>query len=203
MKKKRFEQMQNQVAGTFGERQGKHIADRMKEEYDRLCSGSDGISDPMEKHKRNNIFPVAAAFYVLMEEGMERNEAADLAGRCFLALMEDVAVSIRRIMKFPGAYRMMPWLWKVMMPKLFSQESGFSFSFYPTGSDRVKFDMTACPYLQVCRELDCMELAPVFCTTDDICYGNMHPKLIWNRTQTLARDGKPCDFDIYIKKKNK
>ena len=73
-------------------------------------------------------------------------------------------------------------------------------SFYPTDGHRAKFDMQQCPYFQICQELQCMELAPTFCETDDICYGNMHPRLIWNRTKTLARGGDCCDFDLYVKK---
>ena len=147
-----------------------------------------------------NPSSAASAFRALLAEGMERTEAADLAGTAFLTLMEAPARAIRRAMKVPGLYRLMPWLWKTMMPKLFSPKSGFCFSFYPTDRKRVKFDMTACPYHSLCRELDCMELAPVFCTTDDLCYGHMHEKLIWNRTKTIARGADVCDFDLYISK---
>ena len=55
----------------------------------------------------------------------------------------------------------------------------------------------------MCKELDCVELAETFCATDDLCYGNMHPKLIWNRTKTMARGADVCDFDLYIKDKMK
>lgn len=200
MKQTRFEEMQVQIASNFDEEKGKRIAHHMKREYDNLCSTFAEHPDPMEKHKRNNIFPVVTAFHALIDEGMERDEAARYANDNFLVLMEKIAEKIRKMMKFPGAYRLMPWLWKTMMPKLFSKESGFRFSFYSTDRHQVKFDMTECPYLQICKELDCIELAPTFCTTDDICYGNMHPKLIWNRTKTLARNGEPCDFDLYIRK---
>lgn len=32
----------------------------------------------------------------------------------------------------------------------------------------------------------CPELTQFFCKSDDICYGNLHPKLVWARNKTLA-----------------
>ena len=200
MKQTRFEAMQIEVARHFEKEQGERITCAMKAEYDQLCQKFEIQKDPMEKHKRNNIYPVVTAFHALIEEGMTRDEAAAFSNDCFLVLMEEPKKMIQKMMKIPGAYHLMPTLWKKLMPKLFSPASGFVFNIHPTGKDRVRFDMEACPYLQACRELDCMELAPTFCATDDLCYGNMHPKLIWNRTKTLARGGNLCDFDLYIKK---
>ena len=200
MRQTRFEAMQQQVAGHFDGETGSRIALHMKTEYEALCSELDRNPDPMEHHRRNNIYPVVTAFHALMEEGMDRKAAAEMANDCFLVLMQEPKKAIQKMMKLPGAYKLMPTLWRKLMPRLFSEKSGFAFQFYPTEKSRIKFDMTACPYLQICREMDCPELAPTFCTTDDVCYGNMHPKLIWNRTKTLAKNGEPCDFDLYIQK---
>ena len=46
--------------------------------------------------------------------------------------------------------------------------------------------------------MGCPEHTTIFCNTDDCCYGNMHPKLQWNRTQTIGRGGGLCDFDIVV-----
>ena len=200
MKLTRLEQMQNQIAAHFDEEQGIRITRYMQNEYDKLCSEFANQHKAMEPHTHKNIFPVVTAFRALLAEGMERKEAAELVQSCFLKLMGEPAESIRKIMKFPGLYRLMPRLWKTFTTKLFREDAGFRFNFYPSDSKRVKFDMLACPYLKACEQLDCLELAPAFCMSDDICYGNMHPNLIWNRTKTLAINGEPCDFDLYIKK---
>ena len=198
MKKTRLDEMKEQIALKFDKEEGDRIIRSIEEEYNLLCRDHLEEKDTMENHKKNNIFPVVATCNALEKNGMTREEASELAQKAFLNIMEPIAESIRKMMKIPGAYRLMPWLWKVLMPKLFSEESGFRFSFYPTSGKQVKFDMLQCPYLKICTELDCLDLAPVFCTTDDVCYGHMHPKLIWNRTKTLAKDGESCDFDLYI-----
>ena len=198
MKKTRFEQMQEEICRRLEPEQGPEIAAQMRTEYDALCA----IPRPqaLERHTHNNIYPVAAAFRSLLKSGMERPQAAQLARDAFLELMQSPAAAIQKMMKVPGLYRLMPWLWKTLMPRLFSQEAGFRFHFCPTDRHQVKFDMLACPYHRICLELDCPELAPVFCMTDDICYGHMHRKLIWNRTKTIAGGSDLCDFDLYIRK---
>ena len=107
---------------------------------------------------------------------------------------------IRKLCKIPGFYRLVPRIWKKAAFQLFGPEAGFASVLYDTPGSEVKFDMTACPYFETCKKLGCPEIAPIFCRSDDICYGHMHRKLIWNRTKTLARGGDCCDFDLYVKK---
>jgi hypothetical protein len=45
------------------------------------------------------------------------------------------------------------------------------------------------PYLNKCSANGCPELCKGYCEADDICYGNMHPKVIWGRTKTLGKGG--------------
>ena len=172
----------------------------MGREYERLCSADADRPPELLRHLHNNIFPVVAAYRALMAEGVAQAEASELAQAAFLELMEEPAEAIRKLCRFPGFYHMIPWLFGKLMPKLFTKGAGFEFVYHKTDRGQIRFDMLRCPYYQVCKELDCQELAPVFCATDDICYGNMHPNLRWNRTQTLARGGELCNFDIEVKR---
>ena len=45
------------------------------------------------------------------------------------------------------------------------------------------------------------EIVKGYCDADDICHGNMHPKLEWGRTKTLGHGGDVCDFKIRIREK--
>ena len=200
MKQTRLNQMEGQILKKMDTEQGAHVVSRMEEEYAILCQNDSEKSPDLIRHLHNNIYPVVAAFRALLASGMPREDASALAQNAFLELMEAPAASIQKLCRIPGFYRMVPWLFAKLMPKLFKKEAGFAFSFYPAEPGRVRFDMEACPYFKTCQELDCPEIAPVFCATDDICYGNMHPNLLWNRTQTIARGGKLCDFDLRIRK---
>ena len=165
-----------------------------------LCSTNDSYPEAFRRHTRRNIFPSAAVFEGLLKEGYGRKEAADLVYEAFGSCMESSARTIRTLLKIPGLYKAMPRIWKKAVPSLFGADAGFSANYYDTGKDRVKFDMLKCPYLETCKKLGCPELAPTFCHSDDVAYGNMHSKLRWNRTKTLARGGDLCDFDLIAEK---
>ena len=199
MKQTRLNQMECEILKSMDAELGSQFVTRMEEEYAILCRTDSEKSPDLIRHLHNNIYPVVAAFRALMGVGMPREEASQLAQNSFLALMEASAASIRKLCRIPGFYRMVPWLFGKLMPRLFKKEAGFVFTYHPVEHGRVRFDMEACPYFQTCQELDCPEIAPVFCATDDMCYGNMHPNLFWNRTQTIAKGGKICDFDLQIK----
>ena len=192
--------MEPWVLEHFPGEQGRCILSAARKEFDALCRSSGSFPPAFSSHTRNNIFPVAALYRSLLAEGLSREEAVDTADKAFEFKVTPAAEGIRSLLRFPGLYRLMPTIWKKAVGKLFGPDAGFEMTFYPTGGDRVRFDMTVCPYLEACRQLGCPELTPVFCHTDDICYGNMHPRLIWARTKTLARGGDCCDFDLFIKK---
>ena len=59
--------------------------------------------------------------------------------------------------------------------------------------------MTACPYVKICVRYGHPEIAHYFCDSDDITYGNMHPCLCWERTNTIGRGGELCDFRLSIR----
>ena len=203
MKQTRFEQMKQQIVKSIDADLGARVVSCMDEEYEILCRNDHEKCPDLISHLHNNIYPVVATFRALMALGMPKDKASELAQTTFLELMEAPAASIQKLCRIPGLYRIMPWLFGKLMPKLFKKEAGFDFVFHPTEPGHVRFDMKTCPYFQACKELDCLELAPVFCTTDDICYGHMHPNLSWNRTKTIARGGDVCDFDLEVKKSNR
>ena len=184
-----------------GEQEGQKLAELMEEEYRVLYAAYENRPEALQNHLHNNIFPVVTAFHSLIALGRTREEAARETEEAFLALMDDIAQTIRKAMRFPGLHRIMPRLFRVLMPKLFREDAGFRFRMYDKGPHHARFDMLECPYFQICKELDCEDIAPIFCATDDTCYGNMHPDLIWNRTKTMARGGDLCDFDLYLREK--
>ena len=184
----------------FGPETGENLGTAAKAQLSSLMETVDSYPKALQRHLRNNIFPAAAVFLALLQEGRSREEAAALTDELFSACMEKPAAMIQKICRIPGFYRILPWIWKKAAFRLFGPEAGFAATMYKTPASRVKFDMTACPYLETCRKIGCPEIAFTFCHTDDICYGHMHNKLIWNRTQTLARGGTCCDFDLYAEK---
>ncbi len=61
-----------------------------------------------------------------------------------------------------------------------------------------EYHVLRCPYVQMCREYNCFEIVTVFCDSDDISFGNIHPKLKWGRTKTIGRGDDICNFKFTI-----
>ena len=65
--------------------------------------------------------------------------------------------------------------------------------------DEVRFDMVHCPYNDACVRYRCPEIVRGFCDADDVCYGDIHPKIAWQRTKTLGYGFDCCDFKVRVK----
>lgn len=142
------------------------------------------------------------AFYeaLLAKEGSQEKALAVFEKWCFIKI-EKMAKWIPRIMKIPGLYKKVPGIMKIMLDKMFGHAAGFDY-IEKEQKNGFAVDMTVCPYVETCKKYGHPELAQFFCKSDDICYGNMHPKLMWGRTKTLGMDADCCDFSLWIKVEN-
>ena len=157
-------------------------------------------NDIPELKQHNDVIFVGVAIYNAIQELNYSKEAAlKLTDEIFQSVAEGIANIIRKILKVPGLYKKVPAIVTKLVPKKYSESSGFKFKFYDVGKKRVKFDMTACPYHDICKNMGCEELTVIYCNNDDCCYGKMHPSLIWRRQKTIGRGDASCDFDIEVK----
>ena len=154
---------------------------------------------PEEKfHLESQILPGIAAYQVL-QTVLPREEAlATLHG-----YVEERAWKLRKgilgLMRIPGLWRRVPGLFARGTRKFFGSAAGFAARELEVTGAVWRIDMTKCPYHDACVRYGCPELCPCFCDSDDITYGDLHPRLLWRRTETLGRGGRRCDFCLKIK----
>ena len=143
------------------------------------------------------ILPCIAFYESLLKITGDREKALAFFDKWAFVEIEKMVGPARRIMAL-GFYKKMPDMCDKMLDKLFGAEAGFESRAVP---DAPKFarDMTVCPYFETCKKYGCPELTQFFCKSDDITYGNLHPNLVWGRTQTLGTGGECCDFRLYLK----
>ena len=48
----------------------------------------------------------------------------------------------------------------------------------------------------ICKRHGCPEITRAFCDGDDVGYGDLHPRLVWDRTKTIGHGGDCCDFSL-------
>lgn len=173
-------------------------AQRARELYHQLCQTYRDDPPARKVHTEGMIYAGVALYWALQEGGRPKEEALAQTDAIFQSFAQKEGAKLRALLRVPGLYRLVPWVMRTLVPRKYSSQAGFQMTFYPAGWGRARFDVTACPYHSTCAALGCPELTGVFCGTDDCCYGDMHPKLRWRRTQTIGRGGERCDFDLEI-----
>ena len=145
----------------------------------------------------NQILPCIAFYEALSRVTGDKEKALDFFDKYAFSDIERIAKFLPPLMKL-GLYKKVPDLCDGLLDRFFGEEAGFESRPVP---DAPKFarDMTVCPYFETCKKYDCPEITQFFCKSDDITYGNLHPKLVWGRTQTLGMGGECCDFRLYLK----
>lgn len=167
--------------------------------YQQLCQENETEPQALRRHTRKNIYPAIAAFQAMLQEGMDRTKAADLLFTFFDHRNQPAAKVLRGILKIPGLYKRVPRLFSRMTKKYFGEAAGFRADWHCDQNDEIRFDMLVCPYQEICARYGCPELVSAFCHADDVCYGDMHPRLQWTRTKTLGYGGDCCDFGLRIR----
>ena len=74
----------------------------------------------------------------------------------------------------------------------------FLFEIRTATATETEYHVLRCPYVDICRECGCPEIITTFCDSDDISFGNIHPRLIWGRTKTIGRGDPMCDFKYQL-----
>ena len=187
------------VISALGRERGEAAVQQARARYARLCAENAGDPKALKPHTEERIFPTIALHEALQAAGWSREESRKFLYDAWADLADRQVAPLRKIMKFPGLYRLMPAGWHVVTRLSYGEKAGFRFHFYKVGGKRVKFDMLRCPYCLTCEKYGCPELVTAFCHTDDISNENLHPRLVWNRSKTLGEGGDCCDFDVIVK----
>lgn len=189
------------IVKLVGEDQAEKVMQNAYKRYNELLDENKDEPKIMDPHTKARIYPGISVFESLLKAGCTREEAAQVIYDYFDVFAEKGARSLRTILKIPGLYKKVPKIASRMIDKSFGSEAGFQSVKRKVDKEGMHIDMMVCPYNEICKKYGCPEIVKAFCHSDDVAYGNMHPKLIWARTKTLGRGGDCCDFIINVKHK--
>ena len=179
---------------------GKHMADAIaqaaQDRYLQLTRENAGESEDLKKHTFKRVYPGIAVYEAMRNAGIESEKAVWYLREYFQRFCKAPASVIRGILKIPGLYKKVPDMLVNISMKGFSEASGFVYRFPEHAENEACFDIVRCPYFETCKRYACTEIVKAFCDSDDASYGNMHPRLIWGRTQTIGHGADCCNFKI-------
>ena len=183
-----------------GTEKADEVLEMAHKRYYELLEENKNEPEAMDPHTKERIYPGISVFESLLKAGYSREDAAQVIYDFYDTAAKKGAKKLQTILKVPGLYKKIPQIASKMIDKSFGADAGFLSVKQKVNKDVMHIDMIICPYNDICRKYGCPEIIKAFCHSDDIAYGNMHPKLIWGRTTTLGRGGDRCDFIIKVNK---
>ncbi len=180
--------------------QHKQIEEKAKALLNEYCKPEQGKAKEITMHTVKRIFPCIAFYKAVSECTNQQKQASSIIETYFTRECELVAKKLQKLCRIPFVYKFVPCIMAGIIHKAFGVKSGFEMIDRNVNGKGCHIDMIQCPYFQSCSRFGCPELTTVFCNSDDITYGNMHPKLSWERKKTLGRGDECCDFILKIKK---
>lgn len=156
-------------------------------------------ASPAKMTHLRQLLPCIAFYEALLRLLPDRAAALAFVDKWAFVEVEKMVRPLRLLMR-TGLYRVMPALCGLMQQRLFGEAAGFACRSVP---DAPPFacDVTLCPYHETCKRYGYPELTQFACRADDVIYGNLHPRLVWARTQTLGSGGDCCDFRLRLRQK--
>ena len=182
----------------YPNRSEKLISD-MKNRLSTLRKETENESKAMRFHLESQILPGIAA-YETLSAVMGKQQALAEIHRIVEIHSLKMKKAVSKAASFAGMYKRIPKIFLKVTQKTFGHDAGFDYKIYDTDKNTARLDMIKCPYCMMTVRYGCPELCVCFCDSDDIAYGNIHPKLKWHRSKTLGRGNDCCDFSLsYIK----
>ncbi len=176
------------------------IEEKSRQLYASYCKLEEGKPKAITMHSVNKIFPCIAFYKAAIEFTNQQEQAYLIIENYFTTQCEMYAKKLQKLCRIPFVYKLVPRIMAGVIHRTFGVKSGFEIIDHKTKCHICHIDMMKCPYFSACSLYGCPELTTVFCNADDVSYGNMHPKLSWERTKTLGRGDGYCDFILRRKR---
>ena len=173
---------------------------RAERRLDAYLHTTKALSEQEKAHVEGYILPTCA-LYLEMAEVLGRDEALVM----LMDFAHDNALKNRqpfaRLVRVPGGKGLLVRIFAAVQPRAFGETAGFSVRNAEHDGSHVHFEIESCPYQRVTAELGVPELCNLFCTNDDIIYGDL-PGIRFSRAGTLGRGADVCDFDLSLTKES-
>lgn len=168
-------------------------------EYGRLL-GENDLSDPMlAGHLRTSILPAVAFHRCLQEYGYTQSASLMAIRAAVLKTAKPMANIFQGMGRLPFFFSIFRIMCSISTKHSFGPK-GWVFEWKRNDAYAIEWDCRSCLYVDVFRRYSVPELAPIFCESDDVMYGNI-PGVRWGRDQTIGGGDKVCNFCFYNEKK--
>lgn len=196
LKAKKYDPLLATLTDRFGTDEAVETWLDAEQQLEGFLATTQELSDGEKLHAEGFIYPMCALFLAIAER-CGRTDAEQICTDFMREMALGKGELLQKLLRIPGMRRVFMKVFGVMGARLFGENAGFEQRMYDCTSSHLRMDITACPYLRHCVVAGAPEIAPLFCTNDEYCYGNL-PGIAFRRTGTLARGAERCDFELTL-----
>ena len=147
-----------------------------------------------QKLSQQQMAPMIVLYDLLKEQGYDQQEAIEfLKGLGIEVATAFLNYNVPLIQKKDWAHKSLTVKnnqLKKIVSRFFNAEANAKVE----EGDKFIMDVNFCHFAHYCRQLGYPELGPIFCAADRHFFETVQHDVKFERTQTLVKDGKPCDF---------
>ena len=198
LEQKKFDPLVARLSDMLGTDGSAALWVRAERRLDGMLRTTAELGKAERMHVEGFIMPTCAIYQEMAEE-MGKEEALALLMDCAHFNALESRRFFERLVSAPGGKGLFLRGFAALQPRAFGASAGFSVRNTSHDCSHAHFDITECPYQRVTAGLGVPELCNLFCTNDDIIYGDL-PGIKFSRKGTLGRGNAVCDFDVSLAK---
>ena len=160
---------------------------RMRDRFEHFALEHAGDNEELKEESYHYILPAIAVYKTLLTY---TENAPELFREMWLNGAKLGAEYLRQ--KARDEAFLQNWIPSVTPKK--TETGAFLFRIDHVTDHETEYHVLRCPYVQFCQAYGCPEIITVFCDSDDISFGRIHPRLLWGRTKTIGRGDPYCNF---------
>lgn len=196
LEQKKFDQLVAKLSDKLGTNEAAALWIRAEQRLDALLKTTESLGKGERMHVEGYIMPTCALYQEMSEEMGKEEALALLMDFAHINALENRHF-FERLVRIPGGKGLFLRGFAAVQPRVFGENAGFAVQSISHDGSHVHFDITGCPYQRMTTELGVPELCNLFCTNDDIIYGDL-PGMRFSRSGTLGRGNEVCDFDVSL-----
>ena len=181
------------ITEMFGPKKANEIQSRASYTFEQLRCIANGETKSRKKNILENILPFIALYRALQDCGLSQRAALETM---YSVTDQYTRNGMRKTYEKAGK---LPFFFPLFR-KMFTtglQGGSWEVTFLESDAEHFFYDITKCLWHDVCTQLGCPELCPIFCHNDEINFVDVTPRLHFRRSQTLGEGGSCCDFRFY------
>ncbi len=197
----RFSYFENECIKRFGLDEGSRLFSEADSLLDRMIGEiPPSTGKVIKEHMAGNMLPTIAMYLVFRSNPSTYEKAYDDTLEIVQIAAEKAREQNSKLKKIPFTFQIFKLFCKHILPKQYPDE-GWHVVWRRYDNKEIHVDFTSCIYLDTCVKYGCPEVCPVFCANDETTFAGYHPKIIFQRSSTLAKGQTLCDFH-FINGKN-